>query len=66
MRGTTANVYGSSVELSGGTLLNRVRMMQNLAEMYGSVTVAATSGGTADGIVMFAPLGQVMLCLAAQ
>ncbi len=43
MRGTTANVYGSSVELEGGTLLNRVRMMQNLAEMYGSVTVTATS-----------------------
>ena len=36
MRGTTANVYGSSVELEGGTLLNRVRMMQNLAEVYGS------------------------------
>ena len=43
MRGTTANVYGSSVELEGGTLLNKVRMMQNLAEMYGSVTVTATS-----------------------
>lgn len=43
MRGTTANVYGSSVELEGGSLLNRVRMMQNLAEMYGSVTVTATS-----------------------
>lgn len=43
MRGTTANVYGSSVELEGGTLLNRVRMMQNLAEMYGSVTATATS-----------------------
>ncbi len=43
MRGTTANVYGSSVELEGGTLLNRVRMMQNLAELYGSVTVTATS-----------------------
>ena len=43
MHGTTANAYGSSVELEGGTLLNRVRMMQNLAELYGSVTVTATS-----------------------
>lgn len=41
--GTTANVIGSSVELEGGSLLNRVRMLQNLAEEYGSVTVTATS-----------------------
>ena len=41
--GTTANVIGSSVELEGGSLLNRVRMMQNLSEVYGSVTVTATS-----------------------
>lgn len=41
--GTTANVIGSSVELQGGSLLNRVRMLQNLAEEYGSVTVTATS-----------------------
>ena len=45
---TTANVYGSSVELKGGSLLNRVRMMQNLAEMYGSVTTHATSEKEAE------------------
>lgn len=48
MRGTTANVYGSSVELEGATLLNRVRMMQNLAEMYGSVTAHAADAKEAQ------------------
>ena len=46
--GTTANVIGSSVELEGGSLLNRVRMMQNLAEEYGSVRVDAASEKEAE------------------
>lgn len=46
--GTTATVIGSSVELDGGSLLNRVRMMQNIAEVYGSVTVDATSEKEAE------------------
>lgn len=46
--GTTANVIGSSVELQGGSLLNRVRMLQNLAEEYGSVRVDAASEKEAE------------------
>ena len=45
---TTATVVGSNVELDGGSLLNRVRMMQNLAEEYGSVTVDAKSEKEAE------------------
>ena len=48
LRDAKAKLYGSSVELEGGSLLNRVRMMQNLAEMYGSVTTHATSEKEAE------------------
>ena len=47
-RDTTATVIGSSVEREGGSLLNRVRRMQNLAEEYGSVTVDAKSEKEAE------------------